>query len=255
MQPTISNKKILFFGLAALVIIVMLTPSIYFYTKYQSAQKVLQDPAALTAKENQALIDKVSKIIELPEGESADIRTVTNKSEVANQPFFQKAENGDKVLVFAQAKKAFLFRPSTNKIINVAPITVTPSSAPIVQASPVVLAAVTPSSAPTASTSPSATPETQALNFYLLNGTSKAGLTTRFEVTLKKALPSAVVIDRDNAKSNTYDKSLLVDLTGNKSDLLPQISSKLGITTGKLPDGETKPEGADFLIIVGADKQ
>ncbi|MGI9118277.1 MAG: hypothetical protein ACR2IQ_01895, partial [Minisyncoccia bacterium] len=41
-----------------------------------------------------------------------------------DQPFFAKAVKGDKVLIYAQAKKAFLYSTTMNKILDVAPLNI-----------------------------------------------------------------------------------------------------------------------------------
>jgi len=73
-------------------------------------------------KNNQAevkeLTAKVGKIFALPD-ETPTIATVTDKERLSGQKFFEKAENGDKVLLFAESKQAILYRPSENKIIQV----------------------------------------------------------------------------------------------------------------------------------------
>ena len=58
----------------------------------------------------------------LPTGETPTIATVTDASKLKDQAFFTNAVTGDKVLIYTNAKKAFLYRPSTNKIINIAPV-------------------------------------------------------------------------------------------------------------------------------------
>jgi len=70
---------------------------------------------------NEALIEDVSEIMVLP-NETPVIATIENIEEVKDQPFFKNAQNGDKVLAFIQSKKAILYRPSTNQIIEVGPI-------------------------------------------------------------------------------------------------------------------------------------
>lgn len=61
----------------------------------------------------------------LPEGETPTIATVSDADKVKSQTFFQRAENGDKVIVYQQAKKAILYRPSIHKIVEVTSISIT----------------------------------------------------------------------------------------------------------------------------------
>lgn len=70
-------------------------------------------------KEVEELIYKVGKIIELPEGETPTVATVNDLNQTQDKDFFRKAQEGDKVLVYQGAKRAYLYRPSTNKIIEV----------------------------------------------------------------------------------------------------------------------------------------
>lgn len=65
------------------------------------------------------LIGELGKIIALPEGEIPTVATVTEVDKIKNQPFFALAQNGDKVLVYTNARKAILYRPSEKKIIEV----------------------------------------------------------------------------------------------------------------------------------------
>lgn len=54
----ISKKAVL---LTVLGLIIVLTPSIYFYNKYQDSQQKLKHPELSAKEENQALINKVAK--------------------------------------------------------------------------------------------------------------------------------------------------------------------------------------------------
>lgn len=75
-------------------------------------------------QEAENLTNKVSKLIELPEGEPV-VATVSDKEKLSDQPFFNKAENGDKVLIWADSSMAIIYRESENKIINSGPIAIT----------------------------------------------------------------------------------------------------------------------------------
>jgi hypothetical protein len=78
-----------------------------------------------------ALIAEVSKIIELPTGEEPTVAVITDVTQLQDQEFFQKAQNGDRVLIYSQAKKAFLYNPTLKKIIDVQPIAInTPTPQP-----------------------------------------------------------------------------------------------------------------------------
>ena len=65
------------------------------------------------------LVKAVGKLITLPEGEIPTLATVTDVEKVKGQTFFAKAQNGDRVLIYHQAKRAYLYRPSEKKIIEV----------------------------------------------------------------------------------------------------------------------------------------
>ena len=73
-------------------------------------------------EENKQLIEKIGKLIILPTDEEPTIATVTDLSKLQGQPFFAKAQLGDKVLIYAKAKKAILYRPETNQVIELAPL-------------------------------------------------------------------------------------------------------------------------------------
>lgn len=98
------------------------------------------------------LIKAVGKLIDLPQ-ETPTIATVSDATKLRSQSFFLHAQNGDKVLIFAQAKEAILYRPSANKIVTVAPVNIQSTPTPTVaQAAPATAAAtatVTPTAAVT----------------------------------------------------------------------------------------------------------
>jgi hypothetical protein len=77
-------------------------------------QEIVGSPSEITK-----LLDEVGKIIELPTGEMPTIATVSDVEKVKIQPFFAKAQNGDKVIIYSASKKAILYRPSEKKIIEV----------------------------------------------------------------------------------------------------------------------------------------
>jgi hypothetical protein len=81
-----------------------------------------QQSASKAQEENRALLDKIGAIILLPKDETPTIATVNDLDKLKGQPFFANAQLGDKVLIYAKAKKAVLYRPSENKVIELAPL-------------------------------------------------------------------------------------------------------------------------------------
>jgi hypothetical protein len=92
--------------------------------------------------EAREIIRKVGELTILPD-ETPTVATVADKKSLQKQAFFERAENGDKVLIFETAKKAILYRPSTNKIIEIGPV-VFPSSTPSATLVPTVIPTRTP---------------------------------------------------------------------------------------------------------------
>lgn len=85
---------------------------------------VKSNPQALVQQQTDALIAKVGALMTLPSGETPTVAEVSDATAAKKQSaFFANAENGDKVLMYAKAGTAILYRPSTNKIVLVAPLT------------------------------------------------------------------------------------------------------------------------------------
>ena len=93
--------------------------SSYYYRQY----KILKsNPNFEEQKEAKKIINSLSKLIELPNDETPEIATVLDKSKLSGQDFFKNTQNGDKLVTYIKARKAILYRVSTDKIIEVAPI-------------------------------------------------------------------------------------------------------------------------------------
>lgn len=94
------------------------------YDKVKRENKQLQDPQQSARIESDRIKQEVSKLIDIPQNEEPTIATVVDVEKLKNQAFFAKAQNGDRVLMFPESKKAVLYRPSVKKIIEVAPINI-----------------------------------------------------------------------------------------------------------------------------------
>ncbi len=96
-------------------IILVLVLSSFLVYNYFSNRKNLEN-------EVNYLVDKVGDLMFLPIGEIPTIATVSEPEKLKNQEFFKDAKKGDKVLIYANARKAILYDPLADKIITIAPV-------------------------------------------------------------------------------------------------------------------------------------
>lgn len=84
------------------------------------------NPQSAVQKQTQQLITRVGRLMTLPANETPTVAEVSNAAQAKQQSsFFNNAQNGDRVLMYVKAGEAILYRPSTNKIILVAPLVFT----------------------------------------------------------------------------------------------------------------------------------
>lgn len=113
------SKKPIFVVLLVVLILASVAAAGYYYSKYQDIKK---NPQQVTVDETKAIVAKVSKSLTLPAKEQPTLATVLDKDKLKDQAFFKDAQNGDKILIYTEAKKAVIYRESEDKIINVGPI-------------------------------------------------------------------------------------------------------------------------------------
>lgn len=210
--------------MGVILLILALLPAFYFYSKYQKAKKQLNTPTATADSEKQKVLTRLGQLMVLPVGEEPTVATISDKEKLKDQPFFAKAKNGDVLVIYTQARKAILFDPVADKIVDVVSISLGQSS-------------ITPA------------PTTTPLRLAIFNGTKTTGLTKTAEVNLKGKIPDFAVTARGNTKED-YEKTLVVDLTGNQGELTQVVATAVNGEVASLPEGETKPE-AEILIILG----
>lgn len=227
------------FAILALVLVAVggIGASGYFYYQYSKTQQVLGS-AQNQFSEVKSIVESVGKLMDLP-GEEPTVATVSDVEKLRAQPFFNRAENGDKVLIYQSTRKAILYRPAINKIIDVATVNLDSPQA------------TTPT---TAGTSPTPTPEEEdsgPVEVVIWNGTTTTGLTVRGEEEIG-GIENVDVIERDNAKKRSYEKNIIVKLGNVPDSKIQEIADALNATIEDLPSGEDAPE-ADVLIILGSD--
>ncbi len=227
------GKKILI----AVIVVLLLGASgssVYFYSQWK---KAIQGPDRATEEEIISITKILSESIELPKDEEPTMATVVDREKLQDQEFFHNAENGDKVLIYANARKAILYRPGTEKIIEVAPVYFDQNQQ-----------TQTPPTTDTTGIDTSATtPAIVRVAYY--NGSGIVGRAAQVESSVKGWFQNTETVTLQNAKGS-YTTTRVVDLRGTMDTEVTEIATRLGGEKGELPSGEDRPD-ADILIIIG----
>ena len=93
----------------------------YFYSQFNALK---ENPQAAAQKEVRSLVARVGQLIVLPVGEDPTVAVVTDLERLQDQPFFANAQKGYKVLIYTNARKAILYDPVNNRIVEVAPVNI-----------------------------------------------------------------------------------------------------------------------------------
>lgn len=99
-----------------ILLILSIGAGVYFY------QKATVDTQKDAQKELNDTIAAVGRLMVLPTSETPTMATVSDPEKLKDQPFFTNAKIGDKVLIYTIARKAILYSPTLDKIVEVAPV-------------------------------------------------------------------------------------------------------------------------------------
>lgn len=243
-MPPMLSKSVLIPAGIVILLAATAAPSYYFYSQYQKTQALLKNPAEAAREENRQLVSKISKIVDLPSGEDPTVATISDKEKLAAQPFFARAQNGDKVLFYGTTKKAILYRPQTNKIIEMSQVNMNETPAPPAPTTGAVNGATTTSPTPTVIAAPT------NVRVAIYNGTMTPKLANAAEKSIKEKIAYVDVVSTDNAGKSDYGKTIVVDLLGTQQTNAKTLANIVGGEVGLLPSGEARPN-ADILIIIG----
>ncbi|MEI9966376.1 MAG: hypothetical protein WDN67_01825 [Candidatus Moraniibacteriota bacterium] len=182
-----------------LLVLVSGAAAAYFYLQSKETSEVKN------VETTNEIVEKIGKFLVLPEGEEPTLATVKDREKLAEEPFFQKAENGDQVLIYREAGVAILYRPSLQKVVNVVSIK---------------LPAEDETSLPQAESAPTS-PITRVT---ILNGSRQTEATGPLEAEINQKLPTLAVVSKENAHRNDYSDTLVVDLRGERSEQAAQLA-------------------------------
>lgn len=113
--------KIVLWIIGAVVVLALAAAAGFFYWQYTNLKN---NPNAVAQETTARLVGKVSKLYVLPNDEQPTVVQVQDKEKLKDQQFFTKAENGDYLLIYTNAKLALLYREKEDRLVNVGPINI-----------------------------------------------------------------------------------------------------------------------------------
>lgn len=196
----------------------------------------------------QALIESVSKIAELP-NEQPTIATVTDKEKLVHFSFFSQAQLGDKVLIFNEAKKAYLYRPATDKIVEVGPIIISEAEE---SATPVATNEIV-NTSEIVSEATVAAVQIEPATITLLNGTKGKGVAAKAQKDLEGDESLNIEVKTKGNSKKDYEKTQLYYVNADFEQTAKQIAQLLNAEIIDLPAGEATPK-TDIVVFLGTDR-
>ena len=125
-MPESKPKKNVVFLTVTLVILGLVGFGAWSFYNYQQAKKevvrlsTLDGQKELQEREIGRLLSAVAKHLVLPEDEQPTVATISDIEALKeNQPFFNGARNGDKVIVYTEASRAIIYSLERDVIVNV----------------------------------------------------------------------------------------------------------------------------------------
>lgn len=212
MKQSKSNKQFIVVVIYALILLLALSAAGYFFVRYTQVNKKY---SAIPDIKNQQTLASVGKIIDLPKDETPSLYEVKDKDKLATtqaaKDFFDKAANGDVIIVYQKANVAVIYRPKDNKVIK--------------------------------------TDTAEKLSEVKVAVIAPSDLQQKTVEQLQAQFSNINIISKDTPKVSESG-SYVVDATGANAQAAQAFASKLGLSVGQLPDGETKPEGAALIVVI-----
>ncbi len=120
MKNYLSDKK----NIVVAVLVILLLGAVVLIISLMGKATPEEDQV----KELQRTVKSVSRLMILPETEQPTLATVSDVSKLKDQAFFANAKTGDKVLIYPNSRKAILYSPSLDKIVEVSSLNLSPNS-------------------------------------------------------------------------------------------------------------------------------
>jgi len=118
-KPSVSQTRFyVTLGLLVLVLFVGAGSSFFFYqkSKLQPAQTQTEEGGVELA----LAVANIAGLAVVPQDDEPVLVLVSDPAQLTADSFFDDSQAGDQVLIYPRVGKAYLYRPITNKIVNIA---------------------------------------------------------------------------------------------------------------------------------------
>lgn len=112
----ITKNKAFYFTITALILILalMFVLAAIYRNEHSAQYKALNS-------EEKGIITRVGKLLNLP-NETPIISTIYNEKDFKDNQTFKDIKTGDKLIIYLNANQSILYRPSTNTVVDIAPV-------------------------------------------------------------------------------------------------------------------------------------
>ncbi len=231
--------------IVVLLFIVLVGACVWLFINYNNAQKQVDyfsnlTPEEMNEKATNELLEKVGKLIVLPNDQEPIVSTIQDIDELAkDQPFFKDAQNGDKVIVYKD--RAIIYSLTKNILINVGPVYTQENEEEADNQNKNENSKIN---------KIDTQPVEKNITLEIRNGSETAGLAAELKNKLS-AEKNYKVISVNNATRKNYNENILVNLNGKD---VSKLEEELGTQAiNFLPEGEVQSV-ADVVIILGNKK-
>jgi hypothetical protein len=126
-KPPVPNKKYVLITSLFISGIVLGAGGIFGWQYYKNLPPptVAEVPDDKPPQDVLGLIESVEKDVpSIPKNEIPSVATIKDLDSLSDQAFFEGAVEGDRLMIYTVNKRAFLYRPSTGKVVRQGPVEV-----------------------------------------------------------------------------------------------------------------------------------
>lgn len=231
------NARVVYIGLIGLIIAVGIIWGIDIRIEKSKAKK-----ASVQSAENIKILEDLGNLVDLPTNETPVIATVMDKSKLSDEPFFVKAENEDVVVIYPTNKIAYIYRPSSHKIIDFTRVALADNATGDSQG-------MTTTKDDTTSSNTDNTSSDTPLKMKIFNGNETADYASVMEPVISEKYAGKIIVTKSGLTTGRYGETLVCMVDEKFRKMAEEVALMSGGIINNCPAGEDTT-GADIVLIL-----